>query len=394
MSGDNGPSEQAGGEDETCSGSIEICRTIDAANGFALHCAQIREVTVSNLETSISALAERVRQHSETIQTEEAVKTSVVLPFLRALGYDVFNPAEVVPEFTADTPGKRAEKVDYAIQKDGEMLLLIECKGLSTQLNQRHLGQLFRYFTVTRTRFALLTNGREYQFFTDLDEPNKMDEKPFFVFDLLDFSPSSINELQKFARSEFNIDAILAQAERLRYVSAAKRLLNDWFEAPPEELIKLVASEIYNGRITAQVRDTVSKVIVTAIREIIRDRLQTRLSSALDDASDVALEEVLPINDDGIETTEEEMEGFLLVKALLRGSIEVDRVAIRDAKSYCAVLLDNNNRKPLARLHFNRRSKYLGLFDGEKEDRVLVESLDDIIQFQDRLIATASKYDG
>ncbi|QBX99559.1 restriction endonuclease [Rhodophyticola sp. CCM32] len=348
---------------------------------------------MSNLDTSISALAERVRQHSETIQTEEAVKTSVVLPFLRALGYDVFNPAEVIPEFTADTPGKRAEKVDYAIQKDGEMLLLIECKGLSTQLNQRHLGQLFRYFSVTKTRFALLTNGQEYQFFTDLDETNRMDERPFFVFDLLNFSPSSISELNKFSRSEFSVDVILAQAERLRYVSAAKRLLHDWFDAPPDELIKLVANEIHSGRVTAQVREVLSKVIVTAMREIVRDRLQTRLSSALEDPSDETLEKEAQIKGRDIETTEEEMEGFLLVKALLRGAVDVERVAIRDAKSYCAILLDDNNRKPLARLHFNGRSKYLGLFDGDQEERVQVTSLDDIIPLQDRLVATAAKYD-
>ncbi|RMA41124.1 type I restriction endonuclease [Rhodophyticola porphyridii] len=348
---------------------------------------------MSNLETSISALAERVRQHSETIQTEEAVKTSVVLPFLRALGYDVFNPGEVIPEFTADTPGKRGEKVDYAIKKDDEMLLLIECKGLSTQLNQRHLSQLFRYFTVTNTRFALLTNGREYQFFTDLDEPNRMDEKPFFIFDLLEISPSSISELNKFSKSNFSVDAILAQAERLRYVSATKRLLSHWFENPPADLVKLVASEVHNGRITSQVRENISKIVVTAFREIVRDQLQTRLSTALEDPMGIEAELDAPIANREIETTDEEREGFLLIKALLRGDVSADRVAIRDAKSYCAILLDDNNRKPLARLHFNGKNKSISLFDGLKEDRFQISSLDEIISLRGRLIATAQKYD-
>src|SRR6056297_2374277 len=162
---------------------------------------------------------------------------------MRALGYDVFNPGEVVPEFTADTYSRKGEKVDYAIQKDGTIILLIECKGLSTQLSEKHLGQLFRYFSVTKSRFSLLTNGREYRFFTDLDEKNKMDQKPFFIFDLLDYSSSGLAELSKFSRQQFDVDSILEQAERLKYVSSIKRLLSMWMEEPVDPLVKLVASE-------------------------------------------------------------------------------------------------------------------------------------------------------
>lgn len=345
---------------------------------------------MSNLETSVASLSETINQHSETIQTEEAVKTSVVLPFLRALGYDVFNPAEVVPEFTADAPGKRGEKVDYAVQKDGEMLMLIECKGLSTQLNQKHLAQLFRYFSVTNSRFAVLTNGREYQFFTDLDQPNRMDVKPFFVFDLLDYNPGSISELNKFTRANFNVEAIVAQAERLRYVSSAKRLLKEWFDTPPDEMVRLVAKDIGAGRMTAEMKEIVSKAIVTAIKEIVRERFESRISTAFDEPSDETADAETPASE--IETTSEEIEAYLMVKALLRGSVATDRIAIRDAKSYCAILLDDNNRKPLARLHFNGRTKQIGLFDGEKEERLRLESLDEMLDLQDRFKATLGKY--
>lgn len=349
---------------------------------------------MSNLETSISALAARILAHSETIQTEEAVKTSVVLPFLQALGYDVFNPGEVIPEFTADAPGKRGEKVDYAVKKDGEMLLLIECKGLSTQLNEKHLAQLFRYFTVTNTRFAMLTNGREYRFYTDLDQPNRMDTKPFFVIDLLDYTQSSVAELGKFSRSEFNVQEILAQAERLKYVSSAKRLLAGWFEVPPEPFVKLVASEIYDGRQTAEVRESISRVIVAAVKDIVRDRLQSRISTALidPDVDHAEIEQSVEVSE--IETTQEEVEGYLLVKAMLRGTLDTKRVTMRDAKSYCAILLDDNNRKPLARLHFNRSRKYIGFFDGDKEDRIEIAELDEFLGFRDRLAATVAKYGG
>lgn len=350
---------------------------------------------MSNIDGAVQSLAKRVEEHSETIHTEEAVKTSVVLPFLQALGYDIFNPSEVVPEFTADVIGKKGEKVDYAILKDGEVSILIECKGLNTVLNEKHLGQLYRYFTVTNSRFAILTNGREYRFYSDLEESNRLDRRPFFVFDLLDYSNASLSELVKFSKADFNVANILAQAERLKYVSAIKATLNTWMETPPEALVKLVAGEVYDGRLTAPVRDMISAGVTAAFKEHVRDKVRSRLSSALDEP--VAVEE--PSNpesttmDDGVVTTQEEVEGWLLVKSILRGNLEANRVFMRDAKSYCAILLDDNNRKPVARLHFNRTQKYLGLFDGEKEEKVPVADLDEMLNFSDRIIAAADKYE-
>lgn len=348
---------------------------------------------MSGFESAILGLAKRVEDFSETIQTEEAVKTSVVLPFLQALGYDVFNPGEVVPEFTADAVGKKGEKVDYAIMSAGEVSMLIECKGLSTQLNEKHLSQLFRYFTVTKARFAILTNGREYRFFSDLDEVNKLDRRPFFVFDLLDFSNASLSELAKFSKSAFDVENILQQAERLKYVSSIKRLLAGWMETPPEALIKLIGVEVYDGRSSVSVREMLTMATVAAFKELERDKLRARLTTAFDDTPEET--DIIPdpaVADDGIVTTEEEIEGWLMIKALLRGEVEAGRIVMRDAKSYCAVLLDDNNRKPLARLHFNRARKYVGLFDGETEERMPISSLDDLMDFRDRFVRTAAKY--
>ncbi|MCT4372136.1 type I restriction enzyme HsdR N-terminal domain-containing protein [Yangia mangrovi] len=347
---------------------------------------------MANLDLNVKILADRVRAHSETIQTEEAVKTSVILPFLQSLGYDVFNPLEVIPEFTADAVGKKGEKVDYAIVHNAEVSVLIECKGLNTQLNEKHLSQLFRYFTVTNAKFAILTNGREYRFYSDLEEPNKLERRPFFTFDLLDYANSALAELAKFEKSSFDVESILQQAERLKYVSAVKSLLLAWIEEPPETLTKSIANVVHDGRINSAVRNTVSSAISVAFKEIIRDRLRERLSSALEDGPMQGGAEDVDVADADIITTEEEIEGWLTVKSLLRGALSTDRVVMRDAKSYCAILLDDNNRKPLVRLHFNRTQKYIGLFDGDKEERVPIENLDDMLGLKDRILATASKY--
>ncbi|POH33871.1 MULTISPECIES: type I restriction endonuclease [Sinorhizobium] len=350
---------------------------------------------MSTIEESLRAISERVKSHSSTMATEEAVKTAVVLPFLRSLGYEVFDPTEVIPEFTADAVGKKGEKVDYAIKIDGEIRILIECKPISVTLEKKHLDQLYRYFSVTNAKFAILTNGRTFNFYTDLEAPNKLDTRPFFVFDVTDFNSGIVTELRKFEKASFDVSAILATAERLKYTSGVKQVISKLIEEPSEDFVRLVAGTVYEGRITAQVKEMLTGVVRTAFRDVIMDSVKNRLSSALADTEEVIEKIDEPVEEEPeVVTTEEEREGYMIVKAIVRDTIAPNRVVIRDQKSYCGILIDNNNRKPLARLHFNRSVKYIGLFDGEAEERLIVDSLDQIYDHSDRLRATAKKYAG
>lgn len=348
---------------------------------------------MSTIEESLRAISERVKSHSSTMVTEEAVKTAVVLPFFRALGYDVFDPSEVIPEFTADAVGKKGEKVDYAIKIDNEIRILIECKPISVALEKKHLDQLYRYFSVTNAKFAILTNGRTFNFYTDLDAPNKLDARPFFVFDIADFNAGIIAELRKFEKAAFDVNAILATAERLKYTSGVKQVISKLIEDPTEEFVKMVAGSVYEGRMTSQIKELMTGVVRAAFREVIMDTVKSRLSNALADTVEVIEKIDEPVAEDPeIVTTDEEREGYMIVKAIVRDTISPKRVVMRDAKSYCAVLIDNNNRKPLARLHFNRSIKYVGLFDGDAEERLIIDSLDQIYDHTERLRATAKKY--
>lgn len=350
---------------------------------------------MSTIEESLRAISERVKSHSSTMATEEAVKTAVVLPFLRSLGYDVFDPTEVVPEFTADAVGKKGEKVDYAIKIDSEIRILIECKPISVALDKKHLDQLYRYFSVTNAKFAILTNGRTFNFYTDLEAPNKLDTRPFFVFDVTDFNAGIVTELRKFEKTSFDVTAILATAERLKYTSGIKQVISKLIEEPSDDFVRLAAGTVYEGRLTAQVKEMLTGVVRTAFREVIMDSVKSRLSSALADTEEVIEKIDEPAEDEPeVVTTEEEREGYMIVKAIVRDTIEPKRVVMRDQKSYCGILVDNNNRKPLTRLHFNRSVKYIGLFDGESEERLIIDSLDQIYDHSDRLRATAKKYVG
>jgi len=156
------------------------------------------------LESRIAELTKVVREHREVLLTEEAAKTALVMPFLQALGYNVFNPAEVVPEFTCDVGIKKGEKVDYAICENGHVKMLIECKPANTELSLNHAAQLFRYFATTDCRVAVLTNGVIYKFFSDVDQPNKMDDKPFFTLQLDAVRKHDLRTLESFTKSAFD----------------------------------------------------------------------------------------------------------------------------------------------------------------------------------------------
>ncbi|MDR2906604.1 MAG: type I restriction enzyme HsdR N-terminal domain-containing protein [Bacteroidales bacterium] len=346
------------------------------------------------MQNQIKNLAEKVVQLKEQIETEEATKTAFILPFLNLLGYDVFNPTEVVPEFTADLGLKKGEKVDYAILQNGSPIIIIECKHWKEDLNV-HSSQLHRYFHVTKTRFGLLTNGIEYRFYSDLEDANKMDEKPFLEFNVTELKESTINEIAKFHKSNFDIDKIINNASSLKYIKEIKKLLNQEFESPSTEFVRFFASKVYvNRRLTENVMGQFTDLVKKALNQFVSEKVDDRLTSALAKESEQRAEEMIESEPKSlIETTEEELDGYKIVKAIVRRKVSAERIVYRDMQSYFGILLDDNNRKPICRLHLNGGKKYIGLFDKDKNERKeLLETLDDIYKFEEQLLETVSFY--
>ncbi|HCD6306778.1 TPA: type I restriction enzyme HsdR N-terminal domain-containing protein, partial [Enterobacter hormaechei] len=351
----------------------------------------------------LNALSTKIRQQIEVINTEEATKTAFVMPFIHnVLGYDVFDPSEVTPEFVCDIGTKKGEKIDYAIMKNNDVQILIECKKIGEPLHINHASQLFRYFHVTNARISILTNGQIYRFYTDLDAPNKMDEKPFLEVDLLDIDENVIPELKKLTKSSFDLESIINAAGELKYVSQIKRILHTQLNNPEDDFVKFFASRVYDGMLTQKVRESFQNLTKKAASQYINDQVNERLKSAITGITPAVVEaptETQQSEDDEqkdeseIITTLEELEGFHIVKAITRAVLEAPRITHRDTKSYCGILVDDNNRKPLCRLHFNRTQKYIGLFDLEKnETRHPISTVDDIYSFADILKATAALY--
>lgn len=354
----------------------------------------------------LTSLAAKVRLQGPAIQTEEATKNAFVMPFINTvLGYDVFDPQEVMPEFVCDVGTKKGEKIDYAIMKDGEVQILIECKKIGESLSINHASQLFRYFHVTSARISILTNGQVYRFFTDLDAPNKMDEKPFLELDLLDIDEYSVPELIKLTKSAFDVDSIINAAGELKYVSQLKKLIGTQVSKPEDDFVKFFASRVYEGVITQKVREQFFELTRKALAQFLNDQINDRLKSAMSGVIQPTMASIPVSNganteaqdrdesEDKILTTLEELEGYHIVRAVVRSAVDAKRIVQRDTQSYFGILLDDNNRKPICRLHFNRSQKYLGVFDEEKnETRHAISSIDDIYEYADQLKKTVGYY--
>jgi hypothetical protein len=354
-----------------------------------------------DFKDEIKQFGDRVEKLKNQILTEEATKNAFIMPFIQTLGYDVFNPLEVVPEFIADIGIKKGEKVDYAIMKNGEPTILVECKHWGQSLDP-HNSQLFRYFHTTKAKFGLLSNGIVFRFYTDLIEPNKMDEKPFFEFNVTDIKDNQVEELKKFHKSYFDIDKIQNTANELKYMNELKSIINVEFANPTEGMVRYFAKQIHQGMLTAKLIEQYTGLTKKALQQYINDLITERLKSALkkenEEVEKSKEQEALTLaisNDNKVETSEEEIEAFLIVKAILRQKIKANRVVYRDAQSYFAILLDDNNRKTICRLYLNGTKKYLGTIDEQKKEvKNEILTVDDIFNYSEILHKTISIYDG
>lgn len=350
-----------------------------------------------DLKDQIKVIADRTK-HKEQIQTEEATKNAFVMPFLQSLGYDVFNPLEVVPEFIADIGIKKGEKIDYAIFKDGNPTILIECKHWAQNLNI-HDGQLLRYFHVSKAKFGILTNGIVYRFYSDLVSPNKMDEKPFLEFNITDVKDNQIEELKKFHKINFDAESIVNTASELKFMNELKHILNQELTNPTPEFVKHFAKQVYPSVVTAKVLEQFTELTKKSIQQHISDLITERLKTALSKEDEKNNEINVTIENNledisKVNTTEEELEGFMIVKTILRQKTAVTRVTFRDAQSYFAIFLDDNNRKAVCRLYLNGGKKFIGTFDeAKKETKNEIRNLDEIFNYSELLLKTIEIYE-
>lgn len=350
--------------------------------------------------------SKRVESLKDAVNTEEATKTSLIMPFFAMMGYDVFNPQEFVPEFTADVGIKKGEKVDYAIILSDKPVILVECKSVSESL-EKHDSQLFRYFGTSTAKFAILTNGIIYRFYTDLEDANKMDETPFLEVNMLDIKDSQVPELKKFSKSVFDVDTIFDTASRLKYANEFRAVLKTQMENPSDDFVKLFLQDVYSGMKTQAViekfRPIVKKSLNDFISEMLNDKLKTALGSpdinipaqSENPVAEQPEADAEPVDNkkSNIVTTEEELEAYFIVKNMLKDIVPITDITYKDTESYINILYKANSRKWICRLRLTETQKLLIIPDENKKDtKFQLENIYDLTDYLPQLSEVLARY--
>ena len=317
------------------------------------------------------------------------------MPFIDALGYDTRDPFEVFPEFTADIPVLKNDKVDYAILSDSKPIMLIECKCCHDKLdNVRHTAQLHKYFQNTEARFSILTNGIIYRFYTDIDKSHVMDTKLFFEFNMLKFSDSDINELKRFSKTSFDSKKLSDAAETLLFTKEIKRIMAEQLGNPSPDFVKFFGKQVYSRNMTALAVEKFTEITKTSLKEFINEIIAEKIKSAIDDDDSTSTkkdsEREPKINDpedNKIVTTEQELEGFYIVKAILREVLDISRLKYKDTVNYFGINLDGKINKTICRLYLNSKNQGIIFVMGVNDQGVKegINCLDDIYKYSEFL---------
>jgi len=349
------------------------------------------------LKEKLQSLSERAEKLVDQIKTEEATKQSLILPFFQMLGYDVFNPLEFCPEFDADYGIKKGEKVDYAILIDGAPIILVEAKSCNDKLD-KHGSQLFRYYTTTAAKFGVLTNGIKYRFFTDLEQSNKMDEKPFLELDLFDLKDSAVEYLKRFEKENLDVDSIVSSASELKYSNLIKDFLKQQLSNPSESFTNYIVGEIYDGRKTSTVIDKFSPIVKKSFNQFINETLSNKFKETLNSTDKVKKEDTEVVVDETPEeinkiiTTAEELEAYAIIKSILRPIVSLSKINYKDTESYFSILFENNTWKWICRLSLGAKKSLVLPNEEKKKVRYQLESLDDLYNYSEQIIEVVNRY--
>lgn len=338
-----------------------------------------------NFEEKIKDFSSKAKSIKDKLSTEEATKTSLIMPFFQLLGYDIFNPNEFTPEFVADVGIKKGEKVDYAIILNDEVSILIEAKAVNEKL-AKHDSQLYRYFGTSKAKFAILTNGITYKFYTDLEKANVMDTTPFLEINLEDLKDNDIQELKKFQKENFDINYILSAASDLKYLSQIKKVLKEEFNDPSDDFIKLILNkDVYDGIKTQTIIEKYKPLVKKSINYYINELINERLQNAMKKDDDI--EEVSEEEENGIVTTMEEMEAFYIVKSIISEFCDLSNIYYKDTMYYFGVLYENKVTKWICRIYLKENVKYVIIPDKDKKEiRYDIDKVNDIYKLRDHLI--------
>jgi len=306
-------------------------------------------------------------QKSENCGNEAQTRKFLIEPFFSLLNYA---HEDIIPEYEADFGERVSKKVDYAIKLNRKDIIIIESKPLKIKLTDKEAGQLSGYFQNSKnSRIAVLTNGKEYRFYSDVALVNTMDSKPFFVFDIENYSDNDIENLLDFDARIININEIISKAQEYVFIEDFENTFFKEMTEPSTEFLKVIHKKM----------SFKTKFNEDRLKELMNSSLFKSLTEKM-----IIHETKTNSKSAGIITTNEEIQAYHTIRTLLiqNKKIPNDRITYRDQKGMFNVLVDDNQRKTICQLKFTESTKkiIIGMND------YALDSIDDILKFKNELI--------
>jgi len=313
------------------------------------------------MHDKIETIKNAYNDDKDLIYDEENTRYSLIDPFIESvLGYDVRNIKEVKKQFTTDFGQKKGFKVDYAIFKDGNPIILLDAEKLKGKLSIENTEQLSFFLNYTAAKIAILTNGYEYRFYTDFVKENIMDNDPFFKFTLDIFDESTADILKMFTKDLFDLDKIKSAVRDLKCIKSIKNYIEEQMTNPSDEFIKLIVSKVYKTTKNKKVLEKFKDLTQKAFNAIILDKISEHPTKDLDKEGKIVNPETLtPLkqkDESEVEyrySDEEITVGENSIKEILKNHINIDRISIkRNPKSF-NFFIDDDEKKVICRIVFH-----------------------------------------
>lgn len=318
-------------------------------------------------ERSMKELIEKIDKEKSYANNEQATKIAFINPFLDNLGYDVRDPRKVQHEYSSEAGGKKGEKVDYAIMKDGIPVMIVEAKHHDKKLTSWG-AQLQRYFNVMPSvKFAILTNGIEYKFFTDFDEINMLDNQPFMHINLNDMADSSFKQLEKFAYDSLDLESAYKNAAYQKYMMQINDVLVENFETPSDGFIEFFARNIDIGQkavtgkikeeLRAPLKQTLDSFITNKIRKSLLHSLGATEEIAKNDANEVAVDtKTIDTAESAKSASADDLQALMIVRAIVAEFAPVEEMFLKNTTTYATILRYNKTTRWIVRIWFSNKN--------------------------------------
>ncbi len=303
----------------------------------------------------------------ELCTNEAQTRKFLIEPFFFMLNYESNN---LIPEYNADFGDRVSQKIDYAILLNKKDTILVEAKKYNSKLTDREAGQLNGYFSNTKnSKIAVLTNGIEYRFYSDIIEPNIIDSKPFFTFSLINYSEKDLETLIKFDKRYIKIIEIVKSAQETVFNESFENAFFKEMNAPSKELLKIIHKNMtFTSKFNEETQGKMINMINSSFLKCMYDKM------VLFEASS---------NSQGVITTELEIQAYHTIRTILiqNKKITKERIAYRDFKSFFNISVDDSTKKVICKLAFNDKSMKLSIDTNE----YILEHIDDLLKYKTEL---------